>query len=564
MNKIKQRLRRIYGEQENIETIYHSILQRIEETKAKKLKQRKPQWDEKDVVLITYGDQFQQKGQAPLKTFKQMFDRYLTESFSLTHILPFYPYSSDDGFSVIDYKQVNEELGTWKDIEHLSHSTRLMFDHVCNHVSQESQWFQKYLAGDPEVDNYFISPGPDVDTSAVTRPRATPLLSRFTMHDGEEHYIWTTFSRDQVDVNYENPLVLLEMIDVLLFYMEQGAEYVRLDAIGFMWKEMGTACIHHEKTHEIIKLFRDVTDLAAEGTVLITETNVPHEHNISYFGNGNDEAHMVYQFPLPPLVLYSVYKGSAEVLSQWARSLPAAREENTFFNFLASHDGIGLNPIRGLVPEKEILDMVEGLEKEGALVSSKQNEDGSESPYELNVTYMDALSKQTDDDTLRLKRMLVAHSILLTMPGVPSVYIQSMIGSRNDEAGVAQTSMNRSINRKKFDYPTLQEELDHEGSLREQTLLELNRLIAKRKNEPLFHPASRMEVLQTNEKLFAFIRKKRNEEMLVVHNLSSEQATMGLHGSYVDILTDQRWGTPTLLTLDPYQFVWLKKVEEGV
>ncbi|MGG1576238.1 alpha-amylase family glycosyl hydrolase, partial [Fictibacillus sp. NRS-1165] len=347
-------------------------------------------------------------------------------------LLPFYPYSSDDGFSVIDYKNVNPIAGDWEDVDSLTKVTRLMFDYVCNHISAKSSWFQEYLKGNPEFQDFFIEVEPSIDLSLVTRPRATPVLTKFTLADGTEKHIWTTFSDDQIDLNFSNPNLLVKMIDVLLFYLEQGAEYLRLDAVGFMWKEIGTTCIHHEKTHQIIKLFRDIADEVARGTVIITETNVPHKDNVSYFGNGRDEAHMVYQFPLPPLVLYSIVRENGSALTNWAKQLEPAGEKTTFFNFLASHDGIGLNPIRGIIAEDEILGMVEALKKEGALVNYKKNPDGSESPYEINVTYMDALNKRSDDDTIRLKRFLLAHSILLTLPGVPAVYIQSMLGSRND------------------------------------------------------------------------------------------------------------------------------------
>lgn len=449
MKRIKERLSFIY-EDHDIDPIWQSIKERIAKTKTKSLKLRKQNWDERDLVLITYGDQFYEKNDPTLDIFKKMFDQYLADKFEIVHLLPFYPYSSDDGFSVIDYKKVNPTLGNWEHVESLSRSARIMFDDVCNHISAKSDWFQEYLNGNPEYQNFFVEMDPTIDLSAVTRPRALPLLTKFTLKNGEEKHIWTTFSEDQIDLNFSNPQVLLKMIDVLLFYIEQGAEYIRLDAIGFMWKEVGTTCIHHEKTHEIVKMFRDVVDEAAKGTVIITETNVPHKDNVAYFGNGADEAHMVYQFPLPPLVLHAIHTGNARALTNWAMELPPTGEETTFFNFLASHDGIGLNPIRGLLPEEEILAMVEDLKLEGALVNYKKNPDGSESPYEINVTYLDALNKRSDDDEIRVKRFLAAHSILLTLPGVPAVYIQSILGSRNDYDGVAKTGMNRSINRQKY------------------------------------------------------------------------------------------------------------------
>ncbi|AKO93168.1 alpha-amylase family glycosyl hydrolase [Priestia filamentosa] len=560
MKKMKKRLEFIYSNQ-NIENILTSMKERITETKTKSLKRRKQDWDQEDVVLITYGDQFYEKNIPTLKSFKNIFDSYLEDKFEIVHLLPFYPYSSDDGFSVIDYKKVNPILGDWKEIEKLSHSTRIMFDDVCNHISAKSDWFQEYLKGNPKYENFFTEMDPNVDLSAVTRPRATPVLTKFTLENGEEKYIWTTFSEDQIDLNFSNPQVLLKMVDVLLFYIEQGAEYIRLDAIGFMWKEIGTTCIHHEKTHEIVKLFRDVVDEVAKGTVIITETNVPHKDNVSYFGNGNDEAHMVYQFPLPPLVLYSIHNGNGSALSDWARQLPPTSSDTTFFNFLASHDGIGVNPIRGIIPEEEILLMIEDLKEEGALVSYKKNSDGSESPYEINVTYLDALNKKADDDLIRVKRFLVAHSILLTLPGVPAVYIQSILGSRNDYEGVSKTGMNRSINRQKYDMNEIENELTNTDTLRNMVFTELTDIIQKRKNEALFHPNVKMEVLDLGEKVFAFKRvNEQKENLWVIHNLTNAMVNCDLTGNFVNIITGEKVELDNSVSLKPYEFLWLKAV----
>ncbi|MDQ0974891.1 glycosidase [Neobacillus niacini] len=558
MKTIKERLSFIY-EDYDVDSLWTSIEERMAKTKALPLKPRKQNWDQRDVFLITYGDQFQEPNQPTLNTFKKMFDKYLADKFEIVHILPFYPYSSDDGFSVIDYKKVNPVLGDWEQINELSGSARIMFDDVCNHISAKSDWFQEFLKGNPEYENYFIDMDPTIDLSAVTRPRAHPLLTKFILENGKEKNIWTTFSEDQIDLNFANPQVLLEMINVLLFYIEQGAEYIRLDAIGFLWKEPGTTCIHLEKTHEIVKIFRAIADEVAKGTVLITETNVPHKDNVSYFGNGNDEAHMVYQFPLPPLVLYSIHNGNGTALSKWAKELPPTGLDTTFFNFLASHDGIGVNPIRGIIPEEEILSMIEDLKKEGALVNYKKNPDGTESPYEINVTYLDALNLQSDDDDLRVKRFLAAHSILLALPGVPAIYVQSILGSRNDREGVAKTGMNRSINRQKYNMADIEKELNNPDTLRNKVFTELTKIISIRKEETIFHPNSVMEVLDLGEKVFAFKRvDEKGESLLVICNLANESVDCELTGRFIDRITGETIHCDYSIALNPYQFVWLK------
>ncbi|EHY61671.1 putative sucrose phosphorylase [Listeria monocytogenes FSL J1-208] len=349
------------------------------------------------------------------------------------------------------------------------------------------------------------------------------------------------------------------MIDVLMFYLEEGAEYVRLDAVGFMWKVPGTSSIHLEETHEIVKLFRDLVDIAAPGTIIITETNVPHVDNISYFGNGEKEAHMVYQFPLPPLVLHAIHHGNAEALRNWAKNLELPEGKRTFFNFLASHDGIGLNPVRGIIPEAEILALVNDLEEEGALVSYKQNPDGSKSPYEINVTYMDALSKQADTDDLRLSRFLVAHAVLMSIPGVPAVYVQSILGSRNDYSGVEITGHNRTINRKKYDLAEITAELEQAGSLRKATYDALTKLISTRKAESLFHPEIPMEVLESTAELFVVKRSSDVESTILIHNLSEKEVSYSLDsGVYTNLYSGSTVTGSDSIKLRGYEFCWLK------
>ncbi|EAE6208118.1 sugar phosphorylase [Listeria innocua] len=557
MTNLRKRLSRLYSE-DVVESLATRIEARVNQTKQRKLV-RKDKWDEKDIVLITYGDQFKEESKKTLPTFKKMYDRYLKSTFEVVHFLPFYPYSSDDGFSVIDYKAVNPELGDWEDIKEMEQSARLMFDFVCNHMSAKSEWFKRYLAGDKEFQNFFVEMDPDTDLSSVTRPRATPVLTPFQFASGKEGYIWTTFSEDQIDLNFACPEVLYKMIDVLMFYLEEGAEYVRLDAVGFMWKVPGTSSIHLDETHEIVKLFRDLVDMAAPGTIIITETNVPHVDNISYFGNGEKEAHMVYQFPLPPLVLHAIHHGNAEFLSNWAKNLELPEGKRTFFNFLASHDGIGLNPVRGIIPEAEILALVDDLEKEGALVSYKQNPDGTKSPYEINVTYMDALSKQADTDDLRLSRFLVAHAVLMSIPGVPAVYVQSILGSRNDYSGVEATGHNRSINRKKYDLAEITAELEQADSLRKETYDALTKLISTRKAESLFHPEIAMEVLESTAELFVVKRSSGAESIILIHNLSEKEVHYSLDsGVYTNLYTGSAVTGSDSIKLRGYEFCWLK------
>jgi sucrose phosphorylase len=497
---------------------------------------------QRDALLITYGDQVREAGLTPLQTLGEFLDEHAAGAVSGVHILPFYPSSSDDGFSVVDYRAVDPQLGTWDDVCRLGRRFDLMFDGVFNHVSAHSAWFEAFLRDDPTYRDWFITVEGDRDLSQVVRPRALPLLTTFQTAAGEKR-VWTTFSADQVDVNAHDPDVLLALIDVLLFYVSQGARFIRLDAIAYLWKQIGTPCIHLPQTHRAIQLMRAVLDEVAPDVLLITETNVPHRDNISYFGDGSNEAQLVYNFALPPLVLHTLATGDATALTRWAATLDPPSGGVTFFNFLASHDGIGVNPVRGILSQPEIDALVARASAHGGYVSYKQNPDGSKSPYELNVSYFDALSDPAADEPedIQIRRFLVAHAIMLAMPGMPGIYFHSLFGSRGDRAGAEASGIPRRINRQKFSRAELEPELADPSSRRARVLLELSALLRQRQASTAFHPTGRSEVVSAGPRVFAIRRTSPDgaETVLCLHNASAE--------------TVQAAGR----LLDPYQVLWV-------
>lgn len=516
---------------------------------------------ERDAIIIAYGDHVQRTGEVPLQTLRKTLAETIYPTVSGLHILPFYPYSSDDGFSVIDYHAVDPALGTWDDVRAFKPQFRLMFDAVINHISAKSAWFLGYLSGDATYRDYFIAIDPLIDLSLVTRPRALPLLSPFETHAGTQH-LWTTFSDDQLDLNYASPEVLIAVLRVLLFYVEQGADLIRLDAIAFMWKTIGTTCIHLPETHMLIQLMRDVLDIAAPHVILITETNVPHAENISYFGAGDDEAQMVYQFSLPPLTLHTFRTGNATALSQWATTISRMSERTTFFNFTASHDGIGVRPAQGLLSDDEISALVQMTLENGGLVSYRNNPDGTQSPYELNITYFDAITNPaitaTQPETA-VSRFICSQAIMLAMVGVPGIYLHSLYGSRNYTAGVTQTGRNRTINREKLDADTLLAELADETSLRHAVFARYKALLDARSQHRAFHPLGSQRVLDFGAEVFALERTAPDdsEQVIALHNVTGSAVDVTLpDGGWRDILT--RRESAEKLTLAPYQVAWLQ------
>jgi glycosidase len=531
-----------------------------------------PLLSEQDSVLITYADQLSEPHVFPLRTLTDFCERYLSGLVSCIHILPFYPYSSDDGFSVSDYREVNPEFGHWGHIAHLGRTFRLMFDAVINHASVQHEWFEGFLRDNPAYQEYFIVVDGDPDLSQVVRPRALPLLTEFQTPSGRKS-VWTTFSADQVDLNFKNPNVLLEIIDTLLFYVTQGAQLIRLDAIAYLWKEIGTSCIHLPQTHQIIRLFRAVLDIVAPHVLMITETNVPHKDNISYFGNGTDEAQMVYNFALPPLVLHTIQTQNSRALSTWAAGLTLPSPQTTFFNFLASHDGIGVNPARGILLEEEIDALIQRAIDHGGLVSYKDDVSGKQIPYELNINYFDALSDPHSEESLiiQVDRFMTAQAIMLALVGVPGIYFHSLFGSRGWRAGVDLTRRNRTINRQKFGLADFERELTDESSLRYQVFQRYGQLLRARAGASAFHPHGSQEILEYGEATFAILRSSpdRSTRVLCLHNISDQPQRVKIEmkeifglfaGGLIDLITDHRMDDLLngVVVLQPYQILWLR------
>ena len=491
--------------------------------------------DERDSIVITYGDQFRKKGENPLATLKGFFDSHVGNAVSGIHILPFSPYSSDDGFSVIDYRQVNPDFGTWDDIKRISGKYRLMADLVLNHISARSKWFREFLKGNEKYRDYFIVVPEGADLSKVVRPRALPLLTEFDTPWGKKK-LWTTFSEDQIDLNYKNPDLLLEMIDIMLMYVEMGAQVIRLDAIAYLWKEFGTTCIHLEQTHRVVQLFRSVLGEVAPWVVIITETNVPHEENISYFGNGYNEAQMVYQFSLPPLVLDAFRRGEANHLTEWASTLGQIEGDVTFFNFLASHDGVGVLPAHGILSEKELEGLVELALSKGGYVSYKATPEG-EIPYELNISYYDAISKGEKTTDLRVKKFLSSQSIMLALKGIPGIYVHSLLATPNYREGVERTGVKRSINRKKFEIEEVETHLNDNDSEVKRVFDGYLALLRARRGEKAFDPLGKQEILEVARQVFAVLRFANDggSRVLCLTNTSRKQCQFGIDVSALNI-----------------------------
>lgn len=523
-------------------------------------------WDEQDVMMITYGDSIMHGHEKPLFTLHRFLQTYCKNTINKVHLLPFYPYSSDDGFSVIDYSSVNEALGEWSDIRRLADDYGLMFDLVVNHCSARSAWFENFIKGEGPGSDFFFTASPDEDLSQVTRPRVSPLLRETPTQNGTK-YVWCTFSHDQVDFDFSNPKVLLAFMQIIRLYIDKGAKVFRLDAVAFLWKIVGTTCINLPQTHEVIRLMRTLIEHVDPGIIIITETNIPNRENLTYFGNAN-EAHAIYNFSLPPLLVNTLVTGDCRYLKSWMMGMPPAQNGTTYFNFIASHDGIGLRPAEGLLDDEEISTLVHTMQNYGGKISWRASAHGQQKPYEINITLFDALQGTVDGpDRWQVQRFICAHAIMLGMEGMPGIYIHSLLGTSNDYEKVANTGQNRSINRKRWEYDELERLLDSPYSQHHRVLTQMSQLIRIRKAQPAFHPNATQFTLQLGDQLFGYWRQSldRIQSIFCVSNISNEEQSIlmsdiNLIGTdhWVDLISGETIEDDSgYLHLTPYQTVWI-------
>jgi glycosidase len=563
-DRIREHVAVLYGE-ERAQAIFDEIIELIESVEIPE--REREDWSEKDALCITYADSILGAG-TPLETLHRFFTDHVGNAINTVHILPFYPYSSDDGFSVIDFDAVRDDLGSWDHVFAMSHNHRLVFDCVVNHVSQHSHYMQKYSEGHPDFENFFIEMDPDEDVSAVMRPRTLPLLHEYETSEGKK-WLWTTFSKDQIDLNFSNPKVLIEILRVMLSYAEKGASMLRLDAIPYAWKIPGTSCIHLDEVHRLVKLFRDVYEAAAPHVRLLSETNVPHQENLAYFGDEHDEAHMIYNFTLAPMILWSIIKGDATMLAQWAKQLEVVAEHATYLNITATHDGIGVRPTENILSDEERQELVQHVLKHNGLMSAKRNSDGTESPYELNISYFDALTHPQSDEPvdLQVARFLVSQAIPMALVGVPGIYIHSLLGSRSDLAGVKRTGRARSINRAQVNIEELERDLLDEASLRGRVFAGMKKLLHVRTNRTAFSPVVPQRILDLGPALFAVERENKatGDRILALHNVTDQPQLVDLSAIMdapcVDLLSELEIHDGDV-ELDPYGVVWLTPMDE--
>jgi sucrose phosphorylase len=548
-------LRELFGT--SCDHVWDGIVAAAEQHKALHGVTPRPPLDHTANLLITYADSLQAQGEKPLVTLRRVLTDLVGPAISHVHLLPVHPSTSDDGFAPVDYGLIDPRLGTWEDLAALGRDRSLMLDFVANHVSASSPWVRRWLAREPGFAHCFIERDPRFDTSATVRPRTSPLFHAFRRPDGTSVEAWTTFSADQLDLNFRDPDTFVRLTQALANYVALGARMIRLDAIGFVWKASGTSSMSLPQTHAVVRVWRAFLDDIAPGVKLVTETNVPAAENQSYFGDGANEANLVYQFPLPPLVLHSFLKADATTLSHWAHTVRPPGPNATFLNFLASHDGIGLRGVEGILDARELSSLVDGVVANGGLVSERKLANGRSAVYELNTTFLDALGGPGTEESPEqvAAKGLAAHAIMMALAGVPATYVHSLFGSSNDPAAAQRTGIKRRTSRGVLDSDRLGMELVT-NPRRSTMFAGLRHLLSTRRRHDQFDPFTPHEVIDLGPALFAVRRasSRGGPDLICLTNVTPEPVTVNLPGR--DLLTGAaRSGAPW--QVPGYGYVWL-------
>ncbi len=525
-------------------------------------KRKKIKISEKTSVLICYGDSLiNGSKEKSIQIFRKFYEKKLDHFFEVIHFLPFYPSSSDSGFAVKDHYQVDKKLGDWSDISKFSKNNNIMADVVINHASSKGLWFKNFLTNRSPGKDYFLRVNKKFDISKVIRPRENRLLKKISIFK-KDNLIWRTFSDDQIDLNFRNPKVLLRFLKIMINLANYGVNIFRLDAIAYLWKKSGSKCVNLKETHEIIKLLRIVCDSLKSKPTIITETNLPENENLSYFGTRKNESHWIYNFSLPPLLVHSFLFENSTYLNKWSKNLPQTKIGNNYLNFIASHDGIGMRPVEGYLNKKKLSKFFKRLKKNGGQLSYRKVQNSSKKVYEANITLFNAFQKTDYDKRGKyfLERYISAHAIMVAFEGIPAIYFNSIFGTSNDEYKYIISGNKRDLNRYKWNKKRLENLLKNKNTKQSIFYHKIMNLLSIKKQNKAFHPNAKRENLNIGKKIFCFRRTSLDKKQVIynITNLSSKNQKFNLNCNFKNFknLLDKS-KINRKFELQPYETLWL-------
>ncbi len=533
-----------------------------------------------------------------LRDLANKIDYFQELGINMVHIMPILKCpdgQSDGGYAVSDFRQIDESVGDLEDLRLISEDFRkrdilLVLDVVLNHTSDEHEWAKKAMKGDPRFqDYYYIFEGREVpDMFERSMPEVFPEsdAGNFTWNPAMGKWVMTVFHNYQWDLNYSNPAVFIEMLDIIMFWANQGVDVLRLDAVAFLWKKIGTSCQNERKAHLLLQLMKDCCQVSAPGVLFIAEAIVAPVEVIKYFGEDAivaKECEIAYNATLMALLWDGVATKNTKLLSQGIKSLPNKLERATWLNYVRCHDDIGFgfddNDIRlaGYEPHSHRRFLVDyfsgkfdgsarGLEfMDGRICGSLASLVGLESALE------------TEDKSLiaaAINRILLLHGIILSFGGIPLIYNGDALGVLNDYSfseDPSKSSDNRWVHRPKIDWEKA-ELRKKQGTSQYAIFTAMKKMISIRKEILAFADFNNRELLQLeNEHLLGFIRfdhQRSSEKVLVLANFDSNPQYLDLsalshtgfniYTRFIDLYSGKKpFQHDERIVLQGYQFYWL-------
>lgn len=531
---------------------------------------------------------------------------YLQElGINMLHIMPMMKCpegASDGGYAISDFKDIDERFGTLSDLQELATHLRkrnmlLTLDVVVNHTSDQHEWATMARQGKQKYQNYYYTfPDRDIpDMFEETMPEIFPETApgNFTFDETMNRWVMTVFNNYQWDLNYSNPEVFIEMVDIILFWANQGADVIRLDAVAFLWKSIGTISQNEREAHLILQLMKDCCQVTAPGVLFIAEAIVNPTEIIKYFGEDAviaKECEIAYNATFMALLWDGVATKNAKLLTQGIKSLPNKLNSATWLNYIRCHDDIGLGfddldiAAAGYEPlshRRFLLDYFTGNYTDSFargvpfgrnLKTGDARISGSlASLAGLEVAVQQGDQKMIDD---AIKIILLLHSMIMSFGGIPLLYYGDEIGTLNDDSYLEDENKandTRWIHRPRIDWQKAELRHNH-GTVEQRIFSGIQKLIAVRKTIPAFADFNNRDLIEVeNEHLFVFLRnnpERNREEVLVVVNFDAKSQHLNLadlgnrahfeHAQLRDLISGD---APAIfnneLVIPPYHFYWL-------
>uniref|UniRef100_UPI0040488DA4 alpha-amylase family glycosyl hydrolase n=1 Tax=Roseivirga sp. TaxID=1964215 RepID=UPI0040488DA4 len=553
---------------------------------------------EKLTGMQLYVDRFNKD----LKHFPDKLD-YLEElGINYIHMMPVLKspvLKNDGGYAVSDYRTIDPKFGTNTDFKNVVKSLKkkdmlLMIDLVVNHTSDEHEWAQRAKAGEKEFQDYYYTftdrNVPDIFEQTMPQVFPETAPGNFTYSEEMQKWVMTVFNTYQWDLNYTNPKVLTEMIEVVLFLANLGVDVFRMDAVAFVWKQLGTSSQNLDQAHIIHQLIKQCAQVVAPGVAFLAEAIVAPEEIVKYFGESeiwSNEHDIAYNATLMALLWNSISTRSAKILKAGLRDFPDKPKGTTWINYIRCHDDIGLgfgdNHIAeaGFNPflhRKFITQFLTG-KFEGSFAKGLPfmynpiNEDARVSGSLASLSGLEgALEGQNELAKRRaIDRINMLHGIILAYGGIPMIYYGDEIGTLNDYSFTLDPSKmddNRWMHRPIIDWEKV-ELRKKKGTVEHELFTTLQKMIAVRKESPEFEDDNNIRLVETgNDETLAFLRFKGYKSTLVIANFKDTDQEVyahvlfpqtGMqHGRLIDKITGKKVSmTDGRLRLKPYQFYWL-------